>query len=202
LISPSTFTNITELYFKSKSFLKCSFSVSSIFKPIKVKSIEKHEQIIDDKLTEVRLQYVDLIFSKKIPPLENKIYPGTDSEKDLPIDDFRFLIERYTPVLQELASFYIKQKKSEGVEWKPEMYDPLVSEFQNKIIKFHQEDPKSWIEKTMELLQEGRKKIKDIKKEDENREITDSVTESVVKTAHDIDARAIIALQRLAIRLA
>lgn len=128
----------------------------AISQPIKAQSIEEHERMLNDKMTKIKLEYVDRILLKKIPLLTK----NQDEEEDVSIDDFASLLNRYTPVLRELMECYIIQKKQEGIEWDEEMYDPAESEFFNKIFEFREADHDHWIEKTMQLLGEERAKVK------------------------------------------
>ncbi len=135
-------------------------NLEKLGQPIAAKSIEEHEDALEEKMTEIRLEYVDRIFSKKIPPLEKKIKINEDEEIDLPVDDFIFLLSRYTSVLTDLMSYHIAQKKDEGIKWEDDMYDPAQEEFISKIEEFHNKDKENWISKTMELLDEERKNTK------------------------------------------
>ncbi len=143
-------------------------NLEKLSQPINTQSIEEHEKMLAWKMTEINLEYVDRLFSKKIPPMEKRIDIGTDHERDLPLDDLVFLINRYTTLLRELVQFRIAQKKKEGIEWKPEMYDPAEEEYKKKITTFFEEDNNNWVEKTIQLLKEETKKAENSKEKREN----------------------------------
>lgn len=130
----------------------------TISKPIKAQSIEEHERMLEDKMTAIKLEYVDRLFSGKIPPLEDK--------KEVSPDNLVSLLNRYTPVLRELMRCYVVQKENEGIKWNPEMYDPVAEKFRAKIEELRETDHDHWIERTMQLVEEERGKIKKIVVED------------------------------------
>lgn len=138
-------------------------NLEKLNQPISSESIEQHEQMLTDKIEEIKLQYVDRVFSKEIPPLEDKIDKGTEYEIDLPIDNFDYLLERYTSVLSELARSDITQKRNINMNLEPLLYDQLLEKYQNEITKFHHEDRSHWVERTMKLLSEKRKEVENLK---------------------------------------
>ncbi|MFA5841313.1 MAG: hypothetical protein WC847_03535 [Candidatus Paceibacterota bacterium] len=135
--------------------------LEAITQPIKAPSVEEHEHILNDKMAEIRLEYADRVFSKQIPLIEEKKDVPKD-EKWIEFNDFGSFLLRYTPVLKELIIGYKRQKKAEGIEWKPEMYDSVRNQFRDKIVEFRETDHDHWIEKTMQLLAEERKKISSV----------------------------------------
>lgn len=144
-------------------------NLEKLSQPISSESIEEHEVILKDKIEEVRLQYIDRIFSKEIPPLEDKIDVGTENEIDLPINNFGYLLDRYTSVLYELARFDIAQKRNINIESEIDLsdkplYDELSAQYQEKITKFYNEDHNHWIENTIKLLVEKRKETENLMK--------------------------------------
>ncbi|MFZ2205738.1 MAG: hypothetical protein WAV23_04055 [Minisyncoccia bacterium] len=141
-------------------------NIENFIKPIESKSVEEHESILDDKISEIRLQYIDLLSSGKIPPLEQKVNTETEEKKESPVDSFEFLLSKYTSILRDLMGYYVAHKKNEGAEWVPYMYDSVEAQFKNKIIEFHEKDKDHWIEKTMQLLGEECEKAESSKKEE------------------------------------
>ena len=129
--------------------------LETISQPIKAMSIEEHERMLNDRMTAIKLEYIDLILSKSIPLLEGE-------DKEVSEDDIVSLLNRYTPVLRELMRCYVIQRENEGVKWEPEMYDPAASQFKDKIDEFRKVDHDHWIEKTMQLVKEEQEKIKGI----------------------------------------
>lgn len=142
-------------------------NLEKIAEPITSKSIEEHEQSIQEKLQRIQLEYVDGIFSKRIPPAEIKYTfyeeiagKEVETKKDLRVNDFKFLLNRYTSVLRELMDVYIK-KYEKSSQWDPKIYDEVEEGFQDKIFEFYKNNHEDWIDKTLNMIIETKKGIKD-----------------------------------------
>jgi hypothetical protein len=142
-------------------------NLEKIAEPITSKSIEEHEQSIQEKLQRIQLEYVDGIFSKRVAPAEIKYtsYEKIDGKeveikKDLRVNDFKFLLNRYTSVLRELMDVYIKNHERSD-QWDSKMYDKVEEDFKDKIFGFYKNDHENWIDKTLNMIIDTKKEIKD-----------------------------------------
>ncbi len=121
-------------------------NLESIAQPIQGHNIEEHSELLDEKITAIKLEYVDRIFLKKIAPF------GEQGESHVDVNDFTGLLNKYTPVLSRAIN-YRRNTLPEGVDWKTEMYASLEKEFSDKILSFYKNDHENWIQKTEEFLQ-------------------------------------------------
>jgi len=156
-------------------------NLEKLSQPISSQSVEEHERMLYEKMLEIQLQYVDRLFSKEISPLEEKIDVGTKDERDLPLEDFTFLIERYSQVLLDLMRCHMKQKENNGLEWEPKTYDLISSQYGNRILSFYEKDRKSWITKTLKLLEEEREKANKNQKKSIDQNIEDEDEDSMAE---------------------
>ncbi len=128
-------------------------SLEQITQPIRTESLEEHEQILDDKILEIQLEYIDRLLSEKIPPVKK-------SQQDS-VSNLESHIEEYTTLLQELVRCYKFQIIKSGEKWDPEtMSGPAEVNFKEKIQEFYRENHNQWIRKTMQFLEEERRKTK------------------------------------------
>jgi hypothetical protein len=115
--------------------------------PIVAESVGEHENVLQNRLAEIQLEYVDRLFQRKIP-LPERFAEGVEPK------DLYDLLSRYTSVLSKLMGYHVRREESQGVILLPDMYDSVEKEFADKITQFYQNDHGLWIEKTMHLLSE------------------------------------------------
>ncbi len=173
------------------------------FKKIESKTLEEHKNELERQFHIFKLSYIERLYDKKIPPLEESFidikYGENDEiiEKEIKIntDDFNMLLGRYTDILR---SFVIAHKKIENpdsrVGWTDEEYDAISKIYIEKIKEFYRVDKTKWIENTMLLLDEMNNKLKNEKIEnllDDDRSglisteiITDQRLENILKNTN------------------
>jgi hypothetical protein len=115
-------------------------------------SIEKRENLLEEELLKIKLEYIDRIFSEKIPPLKN-------SEKDGEslIHNFKELLNIYTPVLRDLVDARI-ENNIENNENRIQKYDAIEDEFFNKIFYLYKNNHKEWIQRTVGMVAKSKTK--------------------------------------------
>ena len=132
--------------------------------------------MLEIEMARIKLAYVARLFSGAVPPLEDK-----KDNKDIPeINDFGALLHKYTHIPQELIRYRITQLKNAELPWRPqEMYEPTLSQINEKIFAFYREDSKHWVDKTMEFVLEERKKanLRDQRIEEEGMDNTGILSE-------------------------
>jgi hypothetical protein len=134
-------------------------------KPIETQSIEEHEKILEEKMTEIQLEYIDKLAQEKILPFNETL------EEKVDVKDIGVLLSKCTWILQELKHQY-DSRTSDG-------FDKNARDlFQQKIVDtvsiFFKEDHKNWIEKTEEFIKNEIEKLGPIQKkekQDNNQDI-------------------------------
>lgn len=125
-------------------------------KPIKTSSIEEHEKILEEKMTEIQLLYVDAITAGKIPPLDKNIDPK----------DIITLISRYTEIPSNLCNEYYNRV---GNFFKQEEYELFKQKLAEDIYDIYKKDQKTWIEETQKLIKDKIEKLGPIEKKEKQK---------------------------------
>ena len=120
-------------------------SYEKIIQPIESRSLEEHENLLEERMIGAQLEYTDRLFSKKIPPFE--VF-----ENSILIDDFRYLLNRYSGIIFSIIQYRRKVSEQNGTKWSEEMSNSSQTELEDKIINFRKIDIDHWIEKTINLL--------------------------------------------------
>jgi hypothetical protein len=121
----------------------------NIFEQIKSNSIEEHEKILEDRILEIQLQYVDKLFSKKIAPLN----------KDVNIGNIKELVSEYTDIPRKIMEY------RDGDSNQSELLS-LKNKILDAISVLYEKDHEHWIEKTEKMVNEELKGYS--KKENQN----------------------------------
>jgi hypothetical protein len=124
-------------------------------RPIQAQSVEEHERVLSYRMTEIQLEFVDRLFHKKIPPFEEEKYISTA--------DFPALLSRYTNVIGSLMECYLVEERHAPEGEKTDKYDLVKKQFLATIAKFHEANPENWIQETLELIRQERKRTEALK---------------------------------------
>lgn len=126
--------------------------LENILKPIRSESIEGHEKELQDKMIAIELQYVDNLFFKKIPPLN----------EDLKVDNIKDLVSKYT----EIPSRIMEYRHGRFSEKEEKELLTLKEKILNDISILYHKDHEHWIEKTEELVNNELEKYKNLEKKE------------------------------------
>ncbi len=129
-------------------------SLENISQPIRTQSLEEHQDLLQEKFAEFRLEYADRILKRQIPfPEETTI--SIEGETISSKLDPKFIISRYADIAGWITAYERDQEKGE--------WDSLYEQNLNKIIDFYNTDPATWKQKAMDWLLEEKKKAKEYK---------------------------------------
>ena len=133
-------------------------------KPIEANSVEEHEKILAEKMTEIQLKYVDRLTQGKILPLDEI------SEEKVDIKNIRTLLSEYTWILSELTHQYDIRT---GGEFDKNGRDLFKEKIVNSISIFFKEDPQNWVEKTEQFMKDEIEKLGSVQKKEKQNDNQD-----------------------------
>lgn len=166
--------------------------MENMIQPIRAETVEAHREAIDTQIARLGLEYVNRLFSKQIPPMEQTfIDQETRQQKPIELDNLGFLVDEYSSVLNEFIFLRSYQyRNSNDDDWRKERKESR--EFLIKSInEFYNADPNSWVDKTLELLEEARTKKKKFESSSENSQNLENNNNVARPSPEEISSRKI-----------
>lgn len=142
-------------------------------KKIESKSLEEHKNELKRQFHIFKLSYIERLYDKKISPLEKSFIDVKYNEKNekieteikVDVEDFELLLGRYSDIVEKLVRIHheIENPKVE-LDVYTENYETLAKIYSSKIKEFYDTDKNTWMNKTLDLLDEMKKKLNKEKK--------------------------------------